>query len=120
MSRQQDHDPVFQPQAEGAVTDSVCGMTVDPVRTAHHAAHDGHEFHFCSAGCRAKFLADPAKSLNPDLPEQATSGVIYTCPMHPEVRQLDGMSSSSSMIRPDRQPRRSSSSVSRSSISASV
>jgi len=45
----------------GTVKDPVCGMTVDPARTAHHAEHAGHEYHFCSAGCRTKFIADPAQ-----------------------------------------------------------
>ena len=39
-------------------TDPVCGMTVDPAKTAHHAEHAGHEYHFCSAGCRTKFVAE--------------------------------------------------------------
>jgi Cu+-exporting ATPase len=45
------------------VLDPVCGMTVDPAKTPHHASHDGHDFHFCSAGCRTKFIADPASFL---------------------------------------------------------
>ena len=47
--------------SEGAatVTDPVCGMTVDPARTAHHSEHAGQTFHFCSAGCRTKFGASP-------------------------------------------------------------
>src|SRR3546814_9350187 len=48
----------------GAVLDPVCGMTVDPDRTAHHATHAGHDHHFCSAGCRTKFVADPERYLN--------------------------------------------------------
>ena len=71
------------------VTDPVCGMTVDPLKTAHHAAHDGDDYHFCSAGCRTKFVADPDKYLG-DAPRpepQATPGGIWTCPMHPEIRQ---------------------------------
>ncbi len=47
------------------VTDPVCGMTVDPGRTAHHAEHAGQAFHFCSAGCRTKFVADPQRFLQP-------------------------------------------------------
>ena len=72
-----------------AVTDPVCGMTVDPATTAHHAAHDGEDYHFCSAGCRTKFVADPDKYLS-DVPRpepKALPGAIWTCPMHPEVRQ---------------------------------
>ncbi|MCR5871237.1 heavy metal translocating P-type ATPase [Sphingomonas sp. J315] len=64
-------------------------MTVDPATTAHHAAHDGEDYHFCSAGCRTKFVADPDKYLsNAPRPEpKAMPGAIWTCPMHPEVRQ---------------------------------
>jgi Cu+-exporting ATPase len=72
------------------VLDPVCGMTVDPAKTPHHASHDGHDFHFWSAGCRTKFIADPARFLEPDAAAPAVPappGTMYTCPMHPEVRQ---------------------------------
>jgi Cu+-exporting ATPase len=71
------------------VTDPVCGMTIDPAKTAHHASHESDDYHFCSAGCRTKFVADPDKYLS-DAPRpepEATPGAIWTCPMHPEVRQ---------------------------------
>jgi P-type Cu+ transporter len=69
--------------------DPVCGMSVDPRRTAHRHAFDGHTHYFCSAGCRGKFAADPAKYLQPKPPSApAPGGAIYTCPMHPEVRQV--------------------------------
>ncbi|WP_312685896.1 heavy metal translocating P-type ATPase [Brevundimonas nasdae] len=74
----------------GLTTDPVCGMSVDPQTTAHHAVHAGQEHHFCSAGCRAKFVADPDAYLNRSA-EKATitapAGSIWTCPMHPEIRQ---------------------------------
>ena len=44
--------------------DPVCGMTVDPATTAHHAAHAGNDYHFCNAGCRTEFIADPARYLS--------------------------------------------------------
>lgn len=69
--------------------DPVCGMSVDPEKTAHHAAHQAHDYHFCSAGCRTKFMADPAHYLS-DAPRPepvAPPGAIWTCPMHPEIRQ---------------------------------
>ncbi|TAL28488.1 MAG: heavy metal translocating P-type ATPase [Phenylobacterium sp.] len=70
--------------------DPVCGMTVDPQKTAHHAEHAGRDFHFCSAGCRTKFTADPLRYLEKDRapPPAAPAGAIYTCPMHPEVQQV--------------------------------
>ncbi|MGY4354780.1 Cu+-exporting ATPase [Bradyrhizobium sp. i1.7.7] len=76
--------------AATTVLDPVCGMTVDPATSKHHHTHHGETFHFCSAGCRTKFAADPAKYLvrekapEPEMP----AGTIYTCPMHPEIRQV--------------------------------
>eukprot|EP01035_Chromulina_nebulosa_P035335 gene35335-47486_t len=69
--------------------DPVCGMTVDPTTTPHHATVDGADFHFCSAGCRAKFVANPHRYLAPVAapPVTAEPGTIWTCPMHPEIRQ---------------------------------
>src|SRR3546814_579301 len=73
----------------GLVVDPVCGMTVDPQKTAHLATHANHEYHFCSAGCRAKFVGDPVHYLIPaaDRMVDAPPGTIWTCPMHPEIRQ---------------------------------
>jgi Cu+-exporting ATPase len=70
-------------------TDPVCGMAVDPAKTAHHAEHAGHEYHFCRAGCRTKFVANPDAYLGdkPKPEPMATPGAIWTCPMHPQVRQ---------------------------------
>ncbi|WP_184153915.1 heavy metal translocating P-type ATPase [Sphingobium lignivorans] len=73
---------------EADVKDPVCGMTVDPARTAHHARHGGKTYHFCSAGCRSKFIAEPARYLGPPAaPAAVPKGTIWTCPMHPEIRQ---------------------------------
>lgn len=70
------------------VIDPVCGMTVDPAKTPHHATHDHHDYHFCGARCRERFIAEPAKFLGPKESEvPMPAGTIYTCPMHPEVRQ---------------------------------
>jgi Cu+-exporting ATPase len=86
------HGPAQEAEATTALaTDPVCGMTVDPATSKHRMEHGGSVFHFCSAGCRAKFAADPAKYLAPKAaaPAPASGGdeAIYTCPMHPEVRQ---------------------------------
>ena len=43
--------------------DPVCGMTVDPAAGKPSAEHGGRVFHFCSAGCHAKFVADPGSFL---------------------------------------------------------
>jgi len=81
------------PREEGqhGVLDPVCGMTVDPHTAKHRHTHAGHTYYFCSAGCRAKFEADPQKYLDPErakAPEVVPEGTIYTCPMHPEIRQV--------------------------------
>ncbi len=70
------------------VKDPVCGMEVDPHKTAHRANHLGRPYYFCSAGCRTKFEADPEKYLSPKAhAHPASDDAVYTCPMHPEVRQ---------------------------------
>ena len=74
--------------AEGGVLDPVCGMTVDPHTAKHQASHHGHPYYFCSAGCKTKFVADPAKYLGEREPEPVVEGATYTCPMHPEIRQM--------------------------------
>jgi P-type Cu+ transporter len=81
--------------------DPVCGMNVT-AQSPHFFEQAGKTFFFCSAGCKAKFIADPAKYVSNALanpvraPTAATvepavvsagANVIYTCPMHPEVRQ---------------------------------
>lgn len=75
-----------------AVTrDPVCGMTVDPHTTSHRHNYAGKTYYFCSAGCLAKFSADPQKYVGPaeaKAPESLPDGTIYTCPMHPQIRQV--------------------------------
>jgi Cu+-exporting ATPase len=76
-----------------SAVDPVCGMTVDPA-TARHASHEGEKYYFCSEGCLRKFTANPSAYLKPkalvaapaQTPAEAQE-VIYTCPMHPEVRK---------------------------------
>ena len=69
--------------------DPVCGMKVDPHTAEHRATYEGHTYYFCSARCREKFEADPAHYLEKDKATAAPvpTGTIYTCPMHPEIRQ---------------------------------
>jgi Cu+-exporting ATPase len=72
-----------------SVKDPVCGMNVDPATAAHHAEHDGHTYYFCALRCKEKFLSDPARFLQADVPPAPViAGAIYTCPMHPEVQQV--------------------------------
>ncbi len=71
-----------------SVKDPVCGMDVDPATAKHSAEHGEQTWYFCSAGCRAKLIADPDKYLTPKGEEApAPEGTIFTCPMHPEIRQ---------------------------------
>jgi Cu+-exporting ATPase len=70
----------------GLVNDPVCGMDVDPAAGKPSAAHEGVTYHFCSTGCRTKFIADPGKYLHKTAePVSAPAGSKWTCPMHPEV-----------------------------------
>ncbi|MEZ5615640.1 MAG: heavy metal translocating P-type ATPase, partial [Rhodocyclaceae bacterium] len=64
-------------------------MTVQP-DSPHGTKHGGNVIRFCSAKCLAKFEADPQRYLAPmPVPEDAApAGTEYTCPMHPEVRQI--------------------------------
>ena len=75
--------------------DPVCGMTVS-VDSKHVFEHEGKPVYFCSAGCKAKFSANPARypagAASPVASTSASTepvlaGAVYTCPMHPEVRQ---------------------------------
>jgi Cu+-exporting ATPase len=71
--------------------DPVCKMKVDPSKTSHRRDYQGQPIYFCSDGCRKKFAADPAKYLDGASPAQTApvaEGAIYTCPMHPQIRQV--------------------------------
>ncbi|GAA4363122.1 heavy metal translocating P-type ATPase [Nocardioides caricicola] len=90
------HDHAHGSAAAIAATDPVCGMEVDPAAGGPTAEHDGQPFHFCSARCRDKFVAAPESYLAADSsgigatgsePARA-GGAEYTCPMHPQVRQI--------------------------------
>ena len=74
------------------VMDPVCGMTVDPHTAEHRGEHGGRIWYFCSPGCKTKFLAHPERYLNDaeagKAVETAPEGTVYTCPMHPEIRQI--------------------------------
>ncbi len=70
-------------------TDPVCGMKVgaDPTREIRH---EGQTYHFCSTRCMDKFRMSPQQYIGLAANEPAPAapeGTIYTCPMHPEIRQ---------------------------------
>src|SRR5207302_367322 len=74
------------------VKDLVCGMTVDPKTSKHRHEHAGTVYHFCSTRCRERFAADPERYLKPAADAapapSVPAGTVFTCPMHPEIRQI--------------------------------
>ena len=76
-------------KTDNGVKDPVCGMTVDPHTTPHRHTHQGRPYYFCSASCQSKFVAQPTKYLTeqPAVVGEPPAGTIYTCPMHPQIRQ---------------------------------
>lgn len=70
--------------------DPVCGMTVTE-QSEHKELRDSKMYYFCSSKCHTKFNAEPGKYIlsktTPAKAEEASSAAIYTCPMHPEIRQ---------------------------------
>ena len=69
--------------------DPVCAMVVDPT-SSDHVEHDGKTYYFCSEHCRTAFVTDPRAYLEPRRVAPASIGEgtgIYSCPMHPEIRQ---------------------------------
>jgi len=90
--RQSDpHGTVTAPSgATHLVKDPVCGMEVDPHTAENRAEYAGRTYYFCSARCRERFAAAPMKYLAAGAAkaEPVPEGAIYTCPMHPEVRQV--------------------------------
>ncbi len=88
---QQTHADTSKPAV--GLKDPVCGMSVTPA-SPHVVQHQGRSIYFCSAGCKGKFEANPEKYSAPGgstslaTPTEASvPGALYTCPMHPEVRQ---------------------------------
>lgn len=78
-----------QAHSSAAVRDPVCGMSVDPATSKHRFDYRGETFHFCSAGCRTKFAANPKAYVEGSKPKaDVPEGTIYTCPMHPQIRQV--------------------------------
>ena len=99
-SRHEDH----QGSGSALVTDPVCGMSFPAVKAAETVDHEGTTYYFCSTSCQDKFLSDPARytakpsavahvkdqvaERPPERPSAKSDARMYTCPMHPEVRQV--------------------------------
>jgi P-type Cu+ transporter len=62
-------------------------MKVDPDKTPPSSAFEGKPYYFCCQGCKTKFDTQPSRYLEPQ-PTATNSQVEYTCPMHPEIRQM--------------------------------
>ena len=72
--------------------DPVCGMTVDPASARASIVQNGKTYYFCNLSCLQKFQANPSQYLISQAPgspsnNMAAPGVLYTCPMHPEIQQ---------------------------------
>ncbi|MCL1476273.1 cadmium-translocating P-type ATPase [Marinobacter sp. M3C] len=75
--------------SEHSSKDPVCGMSVDPHTAEHRSEHAGKTWYFCSSGCKSKFNDAPEKYLGDksEQEEPVAPGTMFTCPMHPEIRQ---------------------------------
>ena len=77
-------------KTQATFIDPVCGMKITREESVGSKRLSEQEYFFCSKDCQQLFVANPDKYLKPKhKPEQthSQSGVIYTCPMHPEIRQ---------------------------------
>jgi Cu+-exporting ATPase len=77
--------------ADPPETDPVCGMTIDRREAAGTVTHAGTTYAFCSPGCLDRFRANPDGYVAAPFgaPSAVPAGTIYTCPMHPEIRQRE-------------------------------
>jgi Cu+-exporting ATPase len=85
-------DPLRFIASEKTVKDPVCGMQFPLEKAAGKWEHEGQTYYFCNPGCLEKFKAQPSGYLASagELPltsGKQDSGLIYTCPMDPEIQQ---------------------------------
>src|ERR1044072_1305806 len=84
-----------KPAKDAPRTDPVCGMSLKPESAAGSHEHAGKTYYFCSQSCLKKFQAEPARYLagmpisiqKQSVTRPGDKADIYTCPMHPEVKQ---------------------------------
>ncbi|MGE0434911.1 MAG: heavy metal translocating P-type ATPase [Planctomycetota bacterium] len=83
MDHGHEHHHHHSPDAAGATmhTDPACGMQV-PETTPHRLEQHGTVHYFCSEGCLKQYRDQPRETRRVIRKEE-----VYTCPMHPEVRQ---------------------------------
>ena len=75
----------------GIAIDPVCGMKVKVEGAKNTAVHEGETYYFCNPKCLQKFTAEPSRYLKPEEAPPApplAPGTVFTCPMHPEIRQV--------------------------------
>src|SRR5688572_2801949 len=81
-----------QAQQQTEAIDPVCGMTISPADAVGTVDYQGRTYYFCAESCVEQFRDDPEAFLDPARREAAAAalpqGIEYTCPMHPEVRQI--------------------------------
>jgi Cu+-exporting ATPase len=93
--RKMSEDSHNGPMQQAEERDPVCGMKIDPAQAATSIEYQGSTVYFCSQGCAAKFRAAPEKyapakpgAAPPPPAEKTPPQVEYTCPMHPEIKQM--------------------------------
>ena len=85
------HAHPHAPTAEEIAIDPVCGMKVKVATAKNTTVHEGQTYYFCNPKCLQKFTAEPDRYLKPAEAAPAPAvpaGTIFTCPMHPEIRQV--------------------------------
>jgi len=90
MNHEHHHDPGCGHDHDIAI-DPVCGMKVKIAGAKNTTVHEGQTYYFCNPKCLQKFTVEPARYLKPAEAAPAppvAAGTIFTCPMHPEIRQV--------------------------------
>ncbi|WP_395708383.1 heavy metal translocating P-type ATPase [Reyranella sp.] len=84
------HTHAHAPTTDATAIDPVCGMKVRIEGAKHTTTHGGQTYYFCNPRCLAKFTTEPDRYLKPSEAKEPElpAGTIYTCPMHPQIRQV--------------------------------
>jgi P-type Cu+ transporter len=77
------------PARQVVAIDPVCGMSVDQLTAKHQTVFEKKNYYFCSSNCKKKFIANPSQYLSGAIEtvSRSANDTVYTCPMHPEIRQ---------------------------------
>jgi Cu+-exporting ATPase len=83
------HDDEHHTGNPSTAIDPVCGMQVDVPDAKYRAEHNERTYYFCSIHCRDKFVTAPGTYLaSKAAGGESMPDAVYTCPMHPQVRQI--------------------------------